>query len=38
MGLEKLIPGNADRIYHGGGPIIIDFKETPGLVCIIPNV
>jgi len=35
MGLEKIITGNADRIYHGGGPIIINFKETPALVTFI---
>ena len=28
MGLEHIIPGNADRIYHGPVPVIITFKET----------
>jgi len=38
MGLEKIVPGNADRIYHGEGPIIINFKETPGFVIIFTKI
>ncbi len=32
LALEKIITGHGDRIYHGGGPIILNFKETPVLV------
>lgn len=29
LGLEKIVPGLADKVYHGPGPILIKFKETP---------
>ena len=30
-GLEKVIGGLAKKIYHGRGPILMKFKETPAL-------
>jgi hypothetical protein len=30
-GFEKVIGGLAKKIYHGGGPILMKFKDTPGL-------
>lgn len=29
MGMEKIVTGLADKIYQGGGPIFIEFKDTP---------
>lgn len=29
VGWEKISSGQADKIYHGDGPILIQFKETP---------
>jgi hypothetical protein len=29
IGFEKIYPGQADKVYHGPGPIIVKFKETP---------
>lgn len=29
VGFEKIITGQADKIYQGPGPIIITFKPTP---------
>jgi hypothetical protein len=29
IGFEKIATGQADKIYHGNGPILIQFKETP---------
>ena len=28
-GIEKIAPGQAQKVYHGPGPIIINFKDTP---------
>lgn len=28
IGMEKLSTGNADKIYHGKGPIIMKFKKV----------
>ena len=30
IGMEKVITGLADKIYSGDGPILINFKDTPG--------
>ena len=29
LGCEKLFTGRADKVYHGPGPIMINFKDTP---------
>jgi hypothetical protein len=29
LGFEKFSTGQADKLYHGPGPILIKFKETP---------
>ena len=29
LGFAKIAPGQADKLYHGPGPILIKFKETP---------
>lgn len=31
LGMEKIFTGLADKIYHGPGPIMIEFKNTPKL-------
>ena len=35
VGFEKIFTGQADKIYHGKGPIYLQFKETPERVSII---
>lgn len=30
--IEGIISGLADKIYHGSGPVVIKFKETPSKV------
>ncbi len=32
IGFEKIATGQADRVYHGPGPIVVKFKETPDKV------
>ncbi len=32
LALEKVLTGHGDRIFHGPGPIIINFRETPLIV------
>jgi hypothetical protein len=34
VGFEKIATGQADKIYHGPGPIQIQFKDTPERVRI----
>jgi hypothetical protein len=29
LGFEKIFTGRADKVYHGPGPILIKFKDTP---------
>jgi hypothetical protein len=39
LGCEKLFTGRADKVYHGPGPILIKFKDTPekvNFIIIIP--
>ena len=35
LGCEKLFTGRADKVYHGPGPILIKFKDTPEKVNFI---
>lgn len=34
MGISKVTSGDTEKIYHGEGPIIIKFKDTPAKVNI----
>ena len=38
LGFEKLFTGRADKVYHGPGPILIKFKDTPERVSILKNI
>ncbi len=29
LGFEKILSGRADKVYHGPGPILLKFKDTP---------
>jgi hypothetical protein len=29
-----VLPGDVEKVYHGRGPIIINFKEMPYLVSL----
>lgn len=29
IGFEKISTGQADKVYHGPGPIVVKFKDTP---------
>jgi len=33
--MDHVKTGHADKLYHGPGPVIIKFKDTPELVSII---
>jgi len=35
IGFEKILTGQADKVYHGPGPIIVKFKDTPEIVIIL---
>ncbi len=35
VGLEKIATGQADKVYHGKGPILIEFKPTPERVRLL---
>jgi hypothetical protein len=37
VGFEKIATGQADKIYHGKGPILLQFKDTPEKVILINN-
>lgn len=37
IGFEKVATGQADKIYHGPGPIQIQFKDTPERVSFCKN-
>ncbi len=35
LGCLKVSSSNADKVYHGPAPVILNFKETPAKVSII---
>lgn len=32
LAMEKVSSGNANKVYHGGGPVVIEFNKTPDFV------
>lgn len=35
IGLEKISSGNAEKVYHGKGPIIMEFNKIPIVILIL---